>query len=132
MTITISSVIENTICDEIIATLEQEYLVIKNAQFDSLFELNQTKTEQLARFDLWVQNIHLSMPNLPHTIDEKLVTIQKASQRNAAALSGAIEGTKLLMNALKQAQTIATSAGCYDAQGNNMQTDLVQTNLGSV
>jgi len=87
--------------------------------------LNDKKATLQTEFHDFLFQFSLTPRGIPDDIAEHINAVHKLSTRNAAFLSGAIDGTTTILRELRKATEIQTFTGLYNADGSFKQSPLV-------
>lgn len=117
-------------CLQLIALLEEEYQAAKAGKYTELAAINERKTELQTEFQDFLFQFSLTPRGIPDDIAEHINAVHKASTRNAAVLSGAIDGTSTILKELRKAAEVKTFTGLYNPDGSFKSTDLGQKEIG--
>lgn len=120
---------ENT-CLQLVALLDDEYKVIKAGNYEALAEINDKKAILQTEFQDFLFQFSLTPRGIPDDIAEHITAVHKASQRNAAFLAGAIDGTTTILRELRKATEVQTFTGLYNPDGSFKHSNINQKEIG--
>jgi len=117
-------------CLSLIALLDEEYQAAKLGDYANLAAINDKKSVLQTEFQDFLFQFSLTPRGIPDDIAEHINAVHQASQRNAAFLSGAIDGTTTILRELRKASEVRTFTGLYNADGSFKGSDLNKTEIG--
>jgi hypothetical protein len=117
-------------CLNLVALLDEEYGVVKAGNYDALAVINDKKAILQTEFQDFLFQFSLTPRGIPDDIAEHINAVHKLSQRNAAFLSGAIDGTTTILRELRKATEIKTFTGLYNADGSFKHSNLSHKEIG--
>jgi|GEM_PF-6021385 len=111
-------------CLSLISILEEEYKISKAGDYQLLSDINEKKSLLQTEFQDFLFQFSLTPQGIPDDISDHINAVHKVSQRNAAFLAGAIDGTTTILRELRKAAEVKTFTGLYNPDGsfkvNNM------------
>ncbi len=117
-------------CLELVAMLDEEYAISKSGKFEQLSEINNHKASLLTQFQDYLFQFSLTPRGIPNDLEDHINAVHKASKRNAAFLSGAIDGTATILRELRKATEIKTFTGLYNPDGSFKHSQHTQKEFG--
>lgn len=117
-------------CLNLVALLDEEYAVVKAGRYDDLAPINDKKALLQTEFQDFLFQFSLTPRGIPDDIAEHINAVHKLSKRNAAFLSGAIDGTTTILRELRKATEIKTFTGLYNADGSFKNSTLNHKEIG--
>lgn len=117
-------------CLKLVALLDQEYDVAKSGNYAELAKINEQKISLQTEFQDFLFQFSLTPRGIPDDIAEHINNVHKASTRNAAFLSGAIDGTSTILRELRKAAEVRTFTGLYNPDGSFKGSSLNQKEIG--
>lgn len=119
-------------CLSLIDLLDEEYTIAKSGKYQLLADINQKKASLQTEFQDYLFQFSLTLQGIPDDISDHISAVHKASQRNAAFLSGAIDGTSTILRELRKAAEIKTFTGLYNADGTFKNNDINHKEFGKI
>jgi flagellar biosynthesis/type III secretory pathway chaperone len=117
-------------CLKLVVLLDEEYQLAKSNNYKALAEINEKKSPIQTEFQDFLFQFSLTPRGIPDDIVEFITQVHKLSQRNAAFLAGAIEGTSTILRELRKAAEIKTFTGLYNSDGSFKSSNLNSTEIG--
>jgi len=108
-------------CLQLVSLLEEEYKILKASQYHELAVVIEKKENLQKEFHDFLFQFSLTPRGIPDDIAEHINAVHKLSTRNAAFLSGAIDGTTTILRELRKSTQIQTFTGLYNADGSFKQ-----------
>jgi hypothetical protein len=104
-------------CLQLVALLDEEYHIAKTGRFSDLAVINDKKAILQTEFQDFLFQFSLTPRGIPQDLEEHITAVHTASKRNAAFLSGAIDGTTTILRELRKATEAQTFTGLYNPDG---------------